>query len=116
MKSQERRHLQLWKFQSADLAVISLAAVLFGALPAPLGWAGECDETVPQNLFQDGTKEGKEAKPKPPHRLIPPPCKGCEDLFKDLQRALDDCYALELQDADKSLNDSIQPPAKTKAR
>src|SRR5712692_557809 len=92
---------------SRVLRIGSLTCALFLALHTQglLARAGDCDEGVAQDLFQDGTKEGKDKKPKPPHRLVPAPCEGCKDLFDDLQRALDDCYALELKDAEKSLSD-----------
>ena len=83
-----------------------ICALLFAwQMQAPLARADDCG--VPDNLFKDG---------KPPNRFRDPKCKECNDAMAQLQAAVDDCYALQLADAEKALNDSIKPPPKTQAR
>src|SRR5882724_7975189 len=73
-----------------------ICALLFAwQMQAPLARADDCG--VPDNLFKDG---------KPPNRLRDPKCKECNETMAQLQAAVDDCYASQLADAEKALNDS----------
>jgi hypothetical protein len=66
---------------------------------APLARAGGCDEGIDQAQFQDNGWKPKDKKDKkPPHQLKKAECEGCQKFVDDLQKALDDCYAKQLQD------------------
>jgi len=105
---------------SARLAfVIAFVSALDTQLP--LARAGECDKEIDAGQFQDNGWKPKDKKDKkPPHRLKPAVCEGCQKFVDDLQNALDDCNASQLKEAKDTKVDysdtSSEGTAKQKAR
>jgi hypothetical protein len=87
------------------------SALLFCALP--IGWAqiSAWDPEVSKDLFKEDLTPKEKANPKkaqkPIHRLAPTTCDDCQKVVDDLQKALDDWYALELADAKEIIQTSI---------
>lgn len=84
------------------LILITGALVLATQVQVPLARAGGCDNDIPAEQFQDNGWNPKDPKNKdkrkPPHRLVDAKCQGCQKFVDDLQKALDDCYAKQLQE------------------
>jgi hypothetical protein len=68
----------------------------------PPALAGGCDEGIDPAQFQDNGWKPKDKKDKkPPHQLKKAECEGCQKFVDDLQKALDDCNAKQIEDIGK---------------